>query len=124
MSTSKGPRSSRASEPRPATSASVDRGGPSPERDGPGWTLLTSHGRVLLLIARFPDIRLRDIADRARITERSAASIVRDLEHAGYITKRRVGRRNTYLVHDDQTFRHPAEAEHPVRELIEIFTRY
>ena len=91
-------------------------------RDGQAWTLLTSHGRVLLIIAREPDLRIRDIAERARITERAAAGIVRDLEVAGYVTKERVGRRNRYVVHDDLAFRHPAEAEHRVRELIEIFT--
>ena len=93
-----------------------------PERPVKGWTLLTSHGRVLLLIARDSDIRLRDIADQARITERAAATIVRDLELAGYITKVRVGRRNRYIVHDELAFRHPAEAEHSVSELIRIFT--
>ena len=44
-----------------------------------GWTLLTSHGRVLLLIAQNPDMRLRDIAEQAGITERSAQAIVADL---------------------------------------------
>ncbi|MDO8105766.1 helix-turn-helix domain-containing protein [Isoptericola sp. b441] len=94
---------------------------PASRREGQGWTLLTSHGRVLLLIAREPDLRLRDIAERARITERSAASIVHDLEVAGYVTKERVGRRNRYVVHGDLEFRHPAEGEHRVGELIEIF---
>ncbi|MEO7058856.1 MAG: helix-turn-helix domain-containing protein [Lapillicoccus sp.] len=94
----------------------------STREPGPGWTLLTSHGRILLLIARNPDLRLRDMAELARITERSAASIVRDLEQAGYLTKVRAGRRNGYLVHDELAFRHPAEAQHQVRELIEIFT--
>lgn len=91
------------------------------ESSGKAWTLLTSHGRVLLLIARDPEVRLRDVAERARITERAAATIVRDLEQAGYLTKERVGRRNRYVVHDDVAFRHPAEAEHPVSELIAIF---
>lgn len=94
----------------------------SPARPGKVWTLLTSHGRVLLLIARDSDIRLRDIADHARITERAAATIVRDLELAGYLTKARVGRRNRYIVHDELAFRHPAEADHRVSELIKIFT--
>ncbi len=94
----------------------------SPRPEPQGWTLLTSHGRVLLLIAQDPDLRLRDIAERARITERSAASIVSDLEQAGYLTKARIGRRNRYVVHGDRSFRHPAEAEHHVRELIAIFT--
>ena len=95
---------------------------PAARREGQAWTLLTSHGRVLLIVAREPELRIRDIAERARITERSAAGILRDLELAGYVTKERVGRRNRYAVHDELAFRHPAEAQHRVRELIEIFT--
>lgn len=106
---------------RRAREGAAHEPGPARQREGQGWTLLTSHGRVLLLIARDPDLRLRDIAEQARITERSAASIVRDLEEAGYLTKVRDGRRNRYVVHDELAFRHPAEAEHQVRELIEIF---
>lgn len=86
------------------------------------WTLLTSHGRVLLLIAQEPDLRLRDIAERAGITERAAQGIVTDLEHAGYIERERVGRRNSYRLHPEMPFRHPAEAGHTVGELLELFT--
>ena len=42
------------------------------------WTLLTNHGRLLLLIASDPDIKLRDLAAAAGITERAAGSIVSD----------------------------------------------
>lgn len=86
------------------------------------WTLLTSHGRVLLLIAQNPDLRLRDIADAAGITERSAQGIVSDLEAAGYIEREKVGRRNTYRLHPEMPFRHPAEAGHSVGELLALFT--
>jgi predicted transcriptional regulator len=86
-----------------------------------GWTLLTNHGRVLLLIARNPEARLRDLAERAGITERAAQSIVHDLEDAGYVTKQREGRRNTYVIHPDRPFRHPAEAGHDVGELLGLF---
>ena len=91
--------------------------------DSPGrsWTLLTNHGRVLLLIAASPDARLRELADRAGITERAATSIVSDLEGAGYLTRTRTGRRNTYEVHAHRPFRHPAEADHSVAELLDIF---
>jgi len=78
------------------------------------WTLLTNHGRVLLLIASHPDARLRDLAEQAGITERAAGSIVGDLEEAGYVTRSRTGRRNCYQVHPDRPFRHPAEAGHPI----------
>ena len=98
--------------------APVGAGGPAGPR---GWTLLTNHGRLLLLIARNPDARLRDLAERAGITERAAQSIVHDLEDAGYVTKQREGRRNSYVLHPDRPFRHPAEAGHDVGELLALF---
>ena len=85
-------------------------------------TLLTSHGRGLLLIAQNPDLRLRDIAEQAGITERSAQTIVADLEHEGYVEKERHGRRNSYRLHPEMPFRHPAEAGHTVGELLSLFT--
>ena len=86
------------------------------------WTLLTNHGRLLLLISAHPDARLRDLAERAGVTERAASSIVSELADAGYLTRTRVGRRNTYVVHADRPFRHPAEAGHEVGELLSLFT--
>jgi len=86
------------------------------------WTLLTNHGRVLLLIAQSPELRIRELADSAGITERSAQMIVSDLERAGYLTKTKVGRRNEYVVNAGQPFRHPAEAGHHIGELLSIFS--
>jgi len=85
------------------------------------WTLLTSHGRILVLIAANPDLRIRDLAVLAGITERSAQAIVTDLEEVGYIERVKVGRRNTYSLNRDLPFRHPAEADHTVGELIDLF---
>lgn len=85
------------------------------------WTLLTNHGRVLLLIAKDPESRIRDLADIAAVTERTAQAIVGDLESAGYLTKTRQGRRNVYVVHLQLPFRHPAEATHTVGELVGLF---
>jgi predicted transcriptional regulator len=65
------------------------------------WTFLSNHGRALLCIANDPSIRLRDIASELGVTERSAYSIVSDLDAAGYIVKQRDGRRNRYLVQED-----------------------
>lgn len=88
------------------------------------WTLLTNHGRLLLLIAQEPHIRIRDLADAAGVTERTAQTIVTDLEHAGYLTKKRSGRRNVYTVNRRQPFRHPAESDHKIGELIDLFTNH
>ena len=87
-----------------------------------GWTFLTNHGHVLLQLARDPGLRLRDLADRVGITERSAQKIVTELEVAGYLTKTRTGRRNVYRLDPDLRFRHPLEADHRVGELLDLFT--
>jgi DNA-binding MarR family transcriptional regulator len=88
------------------------------------WTLLTNHGRILLLIAQRPEIRIRDLAHTAGVTERTAQGIVTDLENGGYLIKERVGRRNAYKVIKRRSFRHPAEAGHKVGELIDLFTQH
>jgi hypothetical protein len=62
------------------------------------WTFLTTHARVLLLVAHDPGIRLRDIAASLDITERSAFGIITDLIEAGYVVKEKDGRRNRYHI--------------------------
>ena len=99
----------------------MGKAAPPPE-DSRSWTLLTNHARILLLIARDPDVRVRDLATSAQITERAAQAIVRDLEEGGLITRTRVGRRNVYEVHPEVHFRHPAESDHEIGELLALFT--
>src|SRR3954452_10906590 len=82
------------------------------------WRFVTNHAHVLACIAADPNTRLRDIATTVGITERTAAQIVSELEHAGYLTKMRVGRRNSYEVHGDLPLRHPQHRHHTVGELI------
>ena len=62
------------------------------------WSFLTNHGRALLCIARDPEVRLRDIAGNLAISERRAYAIVTDLTTAGYLVKRKEGRRNRYEI--------------------------
>ncbi|WP_067451337.1 helix-turn-helix transcriptional regulator [Actinomadura macra] len=95
--------------------------GSTPEWPDKPWTFLTNHARVLICIARSPDLRVRDVAQEIGITERAAQLIITDLEEAGYLTRVRVGRRNTYTINADRPFRHPAEADHDVQALIELF---
>ncbi|AEW97818.1 PaaX family transcriptional regulator [Streptantibioticus cattleyicolor NRRL 8057 = DSM 46488] len=76
---------------------------------------------MLLEIAKDPEVRLRDVAATARITERAAQGIVSDLEAAGYLTRTRVGRRNRYTVNTDSRFRHPNEADRRISGLLALF---
>ena len=62
------------------------------------WSFLTNHARVLLCIAHDPGVRLRDIAARVGIAERSAYGIITDLAEAGYLVKQKDGRRNRYQI--------------------------
>jgi predicted ArsR family transcriptional regulator len=84
----------------------------------PSWTFLTNHAHILICIALDPDLRLRDVAGRVGITERAAQRILHDLVEGGYVTRRKVGRRNSYRLRLEQPMRHPVEAGHVVRDLI------
>lgn len=85
-----------------------------------GWTFVTNHTQVLLCIARDPDIRLRDIADRIGITERAAQRILADLVQAGYVQRERQGRRNRYTINPDMRMRHSAQDGHDIGEVLEL----
>ena len=63
-----------------------------------GWTLLSNHGKVLLCIARDPEMRVTDIAAHAGIKERAVQRILAELRAGGYISSTREGRRNRYSV--------------------------
>ena len=63
------------------------------------WTFITNHGLVLASIAKNPEKTARDIGDDVSVTERTAHKIITDLERDGYITKTKVGTRNTYRIH-------------------------
>lgn len=86
---------------------------------GAGWTFLTNHGHVLLCLAATPDLRVRDMAERVGITERATLRILSELEAAGYLARRREGRRTRYLPLLDRPLRHRVEAALSVRALVD-----
>ncbi|WP_327732773.1 MarR family transcriptional regulator [Streptomyces nojiriensis] len=88
---------------------------------GGAWTFLTSHARVLLALARDPEVRLREVAETCVLTERTVQAIVADLEQEGYLTRVRNGRRNHYRINPGATFRHPAEAGRDLAGLLALF---
>ena len=63
------------------------------------WTFITNHGLVLASIAKNSEKTAREIGDDVGITERTAHKIIMNLEKEGYITKTKVGTRNTYRIH-------------------------
>jgi hypothetical protein len=81
---------------------------------------LTNHSFVLMCIAADPEVRLRDMALRVGITERSAHRIVSELERFGYVTRARDGRRNSYRISTGQPLRHPLADKRPLGELLAV----
>jgi MarR family len=86
------------------------------------WGFLTSHARVLLCIAHDPGVRLRDIAARLGITERSAYGIVTELAEAGYVVKQKDGRRNRYEIQAHLPLPDPAGRERTIGEVLALLT--
>jgi MarR family len=84
------------------------------------WTFLTTHARVLLLVARDPGVRLRDIAASLDITERSAFGIITDLAEAGYVVKEKDGRRNRYHIQAHLPLPEPTARERTVGEVLAL----
>jgi DNA-binding MarR family transcriptional regulator len=84
------------------------------------WVFLTKHAHVLLSVARDPEARARDIAERVGITERATQRILSDLLAADYISKTKVGRRNRYTVNRQGRLRHPIFRDLAIGPLIDI----
>ena len=82
------------------------------------WAFISSHGAMLIEVARDPEATVRELAERAAITERQAHRVLADLVGEGYLVRERVGRRNRYSVNESQPLRHPTVADHRVRELL------
>ena len=87
------------------------------------WTFLSNHGNVVVYIDEHPTARLREIAEAVGITERATHKLVSELVEEGYITRKRVGRRNEYKVNCDQNLRHPSLSRYTLRELLSGMTR-
>src|ERR1043166_7590499 len=86
------------------------------------WRLLSSHGQVLFYLAKYPDATIAQITDAMELSSRRVGVILRDLQDAGMLQIIRVGRRNTYQVNSEATFRHPRFADVRVADILGYFT--
>ena len=91
-----------------------------PRNGASRWSFLTNHAQVLLCIAHDPGIRLREIGEAVGITERAAHRIVAELAAAGYLSRRRNGRRNHYTIQSHLPLPDPLAREQKVGDLLAI----
>jgi len=82
------------------------------------WTFLSNYAHVLICLADNPDARLRDVAEKVGITERTAFRLIAELEEAGILERAKEGRRNHYNINTKAHLRHAIEEHCTVGELI------
>ncbi len=108
--------------PIASVNVAVTEASPSPRQlprpPSRGWTFITNHAQVLLVVAQQPDVRVREIAAAADITERYAYQMLHDLQNAGYVERRREGRCNLYRINRDLAIGDPVVEEQSLRELL------
>jgi DNA-binding transcriptional ArsR family regulator len=84
------------------------------------WTFITNHAQVLLAVAQDPAATVAEIAAAAEITERSAYRILADLQQAGYVRRRKIGRHNAYEINPSLPLRDPTVENELVRDLLSL----
>ena len=87
-----------------------------------GWTFITNHGLVLSYIFHNTTSTAREIANYIGVTERTTHKIISDLESAGYIERRKKGRRNIYRVDPTIPLRHHTKQDILVEDVLEALT--
>jgi len=87
------------------------------------WRFLTNHAQVLLCIAHDPEIRVREISEAVGITERAAHRIIAELDTAGYVTRKRNGRRNNYTIQSHLPLPDPLARGEKVGDLLSVLAR-
>jgi DNA-binding MarR family transcriptional regulator len=87
------------------------------------WNFFSNHGLVITHIAQNPQATLREIARSTDLTERAVYQIVRELEVAGFIEKKRVGRRNNYEIISETLLNFPVYRDLNVAQIAEALQR-
>jgi hypothetical protein len=87
------------------------------------WGFLTNHAQVLVCIAHDPGIRVREISEAVGITERATHRIVAELDAAGYITRKRNGRRNQYTIQSHLPLPDPLARGEKLGDLLAVLAR-
>jgi len=86
----------------------------------PDWTFFSHHAHVLICLAENPRCRLREVAEKVGVTERTAMRLIAQLDEAGVVRRTRQGRRNYYQIDMDGSLMHPIEAHCSVEKLLKV----
>ena len=90
------------------------------DRDGNGWSFLTSHTQVLLYLIRDPDVPPDELAERVGIDDVAARRVLSDLIEAGYVEVDRVDHHDRYTVNQEAHMRHVFQQEREIGDLLAL----
>jgi len=83
------------------------------------WTFLTRHAVALGILAKNPRITALDLARELGMTERTVRKLIAELYEAGYVRKKREGRRVRYSINHRKPLRQEVHGKIPVSGLLE-----
>ena len=86
------------------------------------WTFITNHAAVLSSISCHPTITAHELALEVGISERAIRRIIFELHDAGYIAKKKEGRRVRYQVKRQTPLRHKIHIDNPVGKLLKVLS--
>jgi len=85
----------------------------------PEWTFITKHTVVLSIIAKNPRITALELAGELCMTERAVRKLIAELYEAGYIRKKKEGRRVRYIINTDKPLRQETHDDIAVGNLLD-----
>src|SRR5207249_2877933 len=81
------------------------------------WSLLSSHGKVVLYIALCPESTVQQIAKALGRTERAIARTIAALRRSGIVRARTLNRRKLFSVNMDASLFHPTLEGYTLRQV-------
>ncbi len=84
------------------------------------WTFITNHAAVLSIISHNAMITAQELALEVGISERAVRRIIAELQNAGYITKKKEGRRIRYEVKHQAPLRRGAHGDKAIGDLLKV----
>jgi hypothetical protein len=94
------------------------------EFDGLDWSLLSSHGKVVLFLALCPESTVQQIARALDRTERAVARTVASLRRSGIVRARTLHRRKLFSVNLDASLFHPTLTGYTLRQVFGNLREY
>ena len=71
------------------------------------WSLVSSYGSILFLIAINPGVTIKELAEKSSLTQRTVWGIIGALRRADMLQIRGKGRQHHYWVNLEAPFLHP-----------------